>query len=121
MSNIDALQIRQVLGRHHWSVPAQFGADGWELHRTDEAHMIVTCAPYGDTEWIHASMSLPDRVPTYQELKRLHRAVFGDGWSYQVFAPPNDHINLHEHCLHLWGRLDGKPVLPDFSCGTGMI
>jgi hypothetical protein len=47
--------------------------------------------------------------------------VFGDRWAYQVFAPPADHINLHNFALHLWGRLDGKPVLPDFTFGTGSI
>jgi hypothetical protein len=60
-------------------------------------------------------------VPDYADLKLLHTAVFADGWAYQVFAPPVKHVNIHEHVLHLFGRLDGSPVLPDFTCGTGSI
>jgi hypothetical protein len=41
--------------------------------------------------------------------------VFGHGWSYQVFAPPSQHVNIHEHALHLWGRVDGTNVLPSFG------
>jgi hypothetical protein len=32
-----------------------------------------------------------------------------------VFAPPSEHVNIHDHALHLWGRLDGARVLPDFG------
>ena len=45
--------------------------------------------------------------------------MFPEGWAYQVFAPPWAHINIHPNALHLWGRLDGANVLPDFgSWGT---
>jgi len=73
------------------------------------------------TVWIHASLSRPDRMPDYEDLKHLHQAVFGDGWAYQVFAPPAEHVNGHETCLHLFGRADGLPVLPDFTHGLGEI
>jgi hypothetical protein len=38
-----------------------------------------------------------------------------------VFAPPTDHVNIHEYALHLFGRLDGTPALPDFTAGSGSI
>jgi hypothetical protein len=66
-------------------------------------------------------MSRPDLMPDYGDLELMHRAVFGDGWAYQVFTSPADHINIHEYCLHLLGRLDGAPALPDFTYGTGTI
>ena len=72
-------------------------------------------------DWVHASISNTARMPSYADLKRMHLAVFGNGWAYQVFAPPSDHINLHEYCLHLFGRLDGKSALPDFTQGSGSI
>lgn len=52
-----------------------------------------------------------------------HRQCLGiDGeWDYQVFAPPSDHVNIHNYALHLFGRLNGKPALPDFTDGTGSI
>jgi hypothetical protein len=25
------------------------------------------------------------------------------------------YVNIHKHCLHLWAKLDGGAVLPEFS------
>lgn len=120
-SSLDVLAVRRRLGRGTWSAPVRFGPDGWLLERLDgRARVIVTAAPYGGDEWVHASIAGPE-MPAYDDLKRLHAAVFGCGWAYQVFAPPAEHVNLHERALHLFGRLDGKPALPDFTCGTGSI
>jgi hypothetical protein len=115
--NVDGLRLRRVLGRRDWDVPTSFGEDGWKIRRRDrEAAVIVSCCEYDGAEWVHASMSRPDRMPTYDDLALLHRAAFGDdGWAYQVFAPPSEHINIHQYCLHLWGRLDGVSVLPNFG------
>lgn len=83
-------------------------APGYRLDWSREwMRVIVTCGDYGpDGWWQHASMSLRDRVPTYEELKVLHKATFGSAWAYQVFAPPDSHVNIHEHVLHLWGRVE---------------
>lgn len=118
-TTLDALAIRRRLGRAQWSPPSRFGPDGWIFVAVDQTgSIILTVCPYEDgTEWIHASISRVDHMPTYDDLKLLHAAVFDSGWAYQVFAPPSDHINLHEHALHLWGRLDGKPELPDLTMG----
>lgn len=97
-TNINALHIRRKLGHTSWKPPK----------------------PHGN-EWVHASFAHSCSMPTYDDLKFLHRVVFGDGWAYQVFAAPTDHVNIHEHALHLWGRLDGKPVLPDFTHGMGSV
>jgi hypothetical protein len=120
--NVNALQIRRLLGRSDWSTPIPFGPDGWRYdHLGGEGSVIVTNAPHGEHDWIHASIAWATRMPTYADLKVLHAAVFGSGWAYQVFAPPSDHVNIHEHALHLFGRLDGKAALPDFTEGTGSI
>lgn len=120
--NINALQIRRLLGQSNWSTPAPFGPDGWTFKRLDgTGSVIVTVADHDGEEWIHASIARPREMPTYADLKVLHAAVFGSGWAYQVFAPPSDHVNIHQFALHLFGRLDGRPVLPDFTEGTGSI
>lgn len=55
-------------------------------------------------------------MPTYDDLVMLHRAVFGlDSYAYQVFAPQRQHVNIHNFALHLWGRADGRAVLPEFG------
>jgi len=119
---LDPLEIRRRLGRDRWSAPRPFGADGWYLHTPDHrGSLLVSCADTDGNDWVHASVAWTDHMPTYEDLKMLHSAVFGEGWAYQVFAPSDEHVNLHEFALHLFGRLDGKPALPDFTFGSGSI
>jgi hypothetical protein len=124
-TSIDALAIRRTLGRRQWSVPQRRGPDGWRLVSLDgDGSVIVSCAPAPDdgVEWVHASMTREGRVPSYEDLCLLHRAVFGPGgWSYQVFAPEVEHVNIHPHALHLWGRRDGQPAMRNFTDGLGTI
>jgi hypothetical protein len=116
-TNIDALKLRRAMGRDEWLLPQPFGPDGWSMiARNREASIIVSCADYEGTEWVHASIAGVDELPSYEDLARLRWAVWGQtGYAYQVFAPPSAHVNIHEHALHLWGRLDGRRVLPDFG------
>ena len=122
-TSLNALDIRRRLGRGNWSTPTPFGPDGWKFVALDGTGSIIltVCDQDDGHDWIHASIAHPDQMPTYDDLKHLHAAVFGDGWAYQLFAPPSDHVNIHEYALHLFGRLDGKPALPDFTRGSGSI
>lgn len=116
------LEIRRRLGRGDWSTPTPFGPDGWRyVELAGRSSVIVSCAPCDGDDWVHASIARPDRMPDYADLTLLHAAVFGDGWAYQVFAPPSDHVNIHERALHLFGKLDGSPALPDFTYGNRSI
>lgn len=119
---LNALVIRRRLGRALWAAPMRFGPEGWAFENLNgNGSVLVTCADHAGDDWVHASIAWGDHMPTYADLKLLHDAVFEGGWAYQVFAPPSDHVNIHEHALHLFGRLDGKPALPDFTEGTGSI
>jgi hypothetical protein len=121
-TTIDALAIRKRLGREHWGVPRPFGEDGWSLdHTVLKGRIIVTASeftsvgePAGEV-WVHASISWVDNMPSYGDLTMLHRAVWPAGFAYQVFAPPTSHVNIHSYALHLWGRDDGRIILPDFG------
>lgn len=67
-------------------------------------------------EWIHASISWRDEIPSYEELALLHESVFGRSRnSYQVFSEAARHVNFHPNALHLWGLVSGARVLPDFG------
>lgn len=117
-TSINILRIRRHFDPHVWGVPELFGPDGWRMRsRAGDAGIIVTCSdhPPDPTEWLHASIARVDRMPDYDDLVNLHAAVWVSGWAYQVFAPPDDHVNIHQHALHLWGRLDGQPALPNFG------
>jgi hypothetical protein len=79
--------------------------------------VIVTQSDYPDGEWLHASLAWATRMPTYNEMTVLRDAVFGGRWAIQVFAPPEFHVNIHEHALHLWGKATGERVHPNFGEG----
>jgi hypothetical protein len=114
---VDGRRLRRIMGRELWLPPDRRG-DGWQmLARDGNAMIIVNSAPFEDGhDWIHASMSRRDDVPSYWDLAQLHSAVFGDeGWSLQVFAPADKHISIRAHVLHLWGRADGSRVHPNFG------
>jgi hypothetical protein len=121
MSSINILPIRKSLGRKEWDVPRKFGIDGWLIERYDgRARAIITCSelpgiPGAEGEYLHASISRPTMMPLYSDLTALHKAVWPNGYAYQVFAPPSEHVNIHNYALHLWGRPDGSAILPEFG------
>ncbi len=120
MPVVDGLKMRRALGRKRWGIPVEHGCCGWQVDHAfgpEFARILVTADHQSDrVNWIHASISHRDRMPDYDDLALLHRAVFGpDRWAYQVFAPESDHISIHAYVLHLWGRVDGAPQLPDFG------
>jgi hypothetical protein len=116
-TSIDPLRLVTEYGSRWYEPPQRFGPDGWTMRRLDRrTSIIVTVADWNDVEWVHASIAHVDRMPDYPDLVRLHRAVWGSaGFAYQVFAAADEHVNIHKHALHLWGRLDGSNVLPDFG------
>lgn len=104
--------------------PKAFGPSGLYLSLREVpgaepfGSVIVTQSdqPGDDSEWLHASIARTDRMPDYADLVALKAAVFGDDREcYQVFPPKSRHVSIHDQALHLWGRADGRPVLPEFG------
>jgi hypothetical protein len=123
-TSIDILRIRKMLGKNLWRAPTAFGPDGWKMVQvTGNGSVLVTCSPHPDDpdgpEYLHASIAYADHMPTYTDLTVLHRAVWGEGYAYQVFVGGHEHVNIHNHALHLWGRLDGQPMMPKFAMNFG--
>jgi len=53
--------------------------------------------------WDHASVSLADRTPVWEELEFVKRLLFKpDEVAIQFHVPADDHINVHPYTLHLW-------------------
>lgn len=119
---IDFGAISKRLGAY-WEKPTILGEDGWMFsYRRPGAEraIIVTLDLDSDpdgAEWIHASVAYKDdwRLPSYSDLKQMHRAVFDSQPAYQCFVPPGEHVNITSNVLHLWGRADGQPALPNFG------
>ena len=118
---INGPRLRKHWPRPEWCAPTPRGPDGWQVVAADRsASIIISVAPWLQdgvaTNWVHASISRSAVMPSYEDLVRLKASVWGpDGEAYQVFAPVREHVNIHEHALHLWGRADGKGVLPRFG------
>lgn len=84
--------------------------------------IIVSQSDHAGVEWIHASFAWAERLPVYEDLAALKKAVFGDTReAYMVFPRSDKHINMHPYALHLYGRADGSPELPDFTYGGASI
>lgn len=115
-SIIDALRVRKMLGAKGWFPPQPWGPDGWCFGSNDFTKSIIaSCAWMDGVEWIHASIAYNDgTIPTNDDMQMLHAAIFGEGYAYQVFPV------FEEGALHLFGRSDGRPVLPEFG-GQGAL
>lgn len=53
--------------------------------------------------YLHLSISTPDALPSYAELKAA-RYVFCPDEIYmaEIFPPKSEFINVHPYCRHLW-------------------
>lgn len=79
--------------------------------------LLVVCSARVESDgkrWIHVSCSRPNRLPTWQDVRRVKDVFIGkDRRAIQVLPPAAEYVNIHPHCLHLWSCLDGDG-LPDF-------
>lgn len=119
----DPVHLTRTLRRAGYrpTPPSEFGPAGMVVALRDAqgghaGSVIVSQTQIDGDEWLHASISWAEHMPTYQDLALLKAATFGDHReAYQVFPPAGQHVNIHKHALHLWGRADGARVLPDFG------
>ena len=56
-----------------------------------------------EDDWDHVSVSCEDRIPSWTDMEYIKRRFFKDDeTAMQLHVPPQDHINCHPNCLHLW-------------------
>lgn len=76
--------------------------------------VIADVEPRKEGIWIHVSFSRRNRTPTYEDMTLIRKAFFPkDRVVAQVFPPTDEHVNVHQHCLHLWCRIDVDRWIPD--------
>lgn len=82
-----------------------------ELLRAPKGTQVNQVLPRGlaiianiDGEELHVSLSYADRLPTWDDLKRV-KDLFWDPNAevIQVLPPQKEYVNDHPFCLHLWG------------------
>lgn len=82
--------------------------------------VMASVAEYDNTEWLHISFSRKNRMPDYKDIQLVKANFIGvDKKAIMVFPEQKNHVNICEHCLHLFYSADNP--LPDFSSGTGSI
>lgn len=67
--------------------------------KRDPLRVLASCGE----GWEHLSVSKIKRAPTWSEMEYVKRLFFTDDEvAMQLHVPPDEHINLHSNCLHLW-------------------
>lgn len=59
---------------------------------------------------LHVSVSRKSRLPSWDDLKRAKNTFMGlDVDAYHVIPKADDHVNLHNYCMHLWAEWRQEP------------
>lgn len=54
-------------------------------------------------DWLHVSLSLPNKLPSWQDVKLVKRLFFGaEETAWQCIAPDSQWVDQHKYCFHLW-------------------
>lgn len=57
--------------------------------------------PHGDL--LHVSLIYPNRLPSWEDLRQVKDAFFGDDLDAMMVIPKaEDYINVHQYCFHIW-------------------
>lgn len=69
--------------------------------------------------WEHVSVSLKNRVPSYEEMNFIKQLAWDpEDEVIHFFPPASQHVNFYEYCLHLWRPIGVKlPWQDDCSLG----
>ncbi|KAA0888792.1 DUF7694 domain-containing protein [Oryzomonas rubra] len=84
----------------------------------DKLYVLFTAShwPGDDRIWIHVSASFPNKTPSYQDMAEVKRLFVGeDRKAMHIFPARQYHVNIHEHCLHLFSCVEGDDGLPEFG------
>lgn len=76
---------------------------------------LMVIASYG-AGWDHVSVSLANRTPNWQEMSYVKSLFWNENECVmQLHVAKSDHINIHNHCLHLWRPQKQEiPIPPKF-------
>ena len=66
--------------------------------------------------WEHVSVSRQSRTPSYEDMNWVKNQFWSpEDCVMQLHVPVADHVNCHDHCLHLW-----RPTEQQESGGLGL-
>lgn len=66
--------------------------------------------------WLHISVSKPNRLPTWDEMKKVKDEFLGeDTEAFHIIPKKKDFVNVHRFCLHMWSPLGTQTRLPNLQ------
>ncbi len=106
-------------------------AIGWRLTErfvnaakwvSEDGITVILATEIVDGElWAHLSYSRVDRIPSWEDGKRVKDVFLGPKRKALIVLPPDaEYFNLHPNCLHMFCSLDRDP-LPDFRTACGQL
>lgn len=94
------------------------GGGAYEVRCPTSGMLLRVIASWGEG-WDHVSVSLPNRVPSWDEMCFIKRVFFGpDEVVMQLHPAEQNYVNCHPNCLHLWKPHQGEiPMPPTWMVG----
>jgi hypothetical protein len=90
----------------------------------NRTHFVVISSDGEDVGWDHVSAhvrfvdAVPRmRTPTWDEMCWIKDQFFNDDETVVQFHPKrSEHVNVHQHVLHLWKKVGAEHELPPGIC-----
>ncbi len=119
----DIEQFRIATGR--MASKKSYGANGAFVVPCEDEMLTIVCSNGDDWSkcglalpaWEHVSVSTPTRCPTWEEMDFVKKIFWRDDeLVVQFHVPKSQHVNYHEHCLHMWKLIDRPFPQPPAIC-----
>ena len=80
-----------------------FGNNGLFIIKSLKLKQPLRVIASDGLEWNHVSVSLPNRVPSWDEMCFIKEMFFDDeDCVMQLHPPASEYVNNHPYTLHLW-------------------
>lgn len=104
-------------GVHVWPPGSGNAASAVYMHHIVPLKVLLSISTMKDGQkWVHLSVSYPDRLPSWEELKKVKNEFLGEHVeAIHVLPKAADYVNLHPHCLHLWAPYEHSWAAPNLQ------
>jgi len=95
------------------SSPAGANYGFFVIERISGDLRVISSGSDGEFGWEHVSVSLEDRLPTWDELRLVKDLFWDDEETVIQFIPKKSrYVNYCKTCLHLWKKVGVDHELP---------
>lgn len=103
------LKLLELYRRKHPTLPDSEGQSDYGYFEVDGLCVIASSG----MGWDHVSVSLPDRIPSWEQMKLVRDLFFFESETVlQIHPPKTLEVNYCPYCLHLWRKQDFNMPLP---------